>query len=127
MARHARAEWDVRSAFDLLEAQYCRHQMWASCAYFWEDLDRLEPAYAIANAARAIALIDPARSLNLERDFCAALAQMHSRITGRAGADLYWDALPCGSRMHPGVRHGAWPVPFQAAELHGYTQLQVPR
>jgi hypothetical protein len=40
----------------LLEAQVYRQRMFASCAFFFEDLERIEAHYAIANAVRALAL-----------------------------------------------------------------------
>ena len=43
-----------RRALALLEAQYYRHLMFASCAWFFEDLDRIEPRNAIGYGLRAL-------------------------------------------------------------------------
>lgn len=77
-----------RRALELLEGQYHRHLMFVSCAFFFEDLDRLEPRIALAQALRAIALAPPAQRGELLATFRADLASARSWRTGRSGADL---------------------------------------
>ncbi|MCX7682908.1 MAG: DUF3536 domain-containing protein [Anaerolineae bacterium] len=73
----------------LLEAQYYRQRMYASCAFFFEDPDRLEPRYAIANGIRALALTLYATGDDLSRSFRRDLALVVSGRTGRNGADIF--------------------------------------
>jgi alpha-amylase/alpha-mannosidase (GH57 family) len=73
----------------LLEAQYYRQRMYASCAFFFDDLDRLEPRYAIANGIRALALTLYATGEDLSRSFRRDLSLAVSGKTGRTGADIF--------------------------------------
>ncbi len=73
----------------LLEAQYYRQRMYASCAFFFDDLDRLEPRYAIANGIRALALTLYATGEDLSRSFRRDLSLAVSGRTGRTGADIF--------------------------------------
>lgn len=52
------AQGDRDIARRLLEAQRLRLSMYASCAFYWEALDRLEPAYGIRRAMAAAAIVD---------------------------------------------------------------------
>ncbi len=76
----------------ILEAEFFRQRMFASCAFFFEELTRFEPRYAIANAAKAIALIKEATSDDLSGGFRRDLAVVVSARVGVTGADLY-DAI----------------------------------
>lgn len=53
----------------LVQAQYYRQQMYASCAFFFADLDDLSTRYGIANAAYAIRLTRDATGIDLEPNF----------------------------------------------------------
>jgi len=72
----------------LLEAQFYRQRMYASCAFFFDDLDRHEPRYAIANAVRAIVLTRYATGEDLSSGFRRDLGVAVSGKTGRTGADI---------------------------------------
>jgi len=74
---------------DLLQAQYYRQRMYTSCAFFFEDLERYEPRYAIASAAQAIALTHRATGEDLTASFRRDLRVATSGKTGRSGADLF--------------------------------------
>ena len=76
----------------LLEAQLHRQRMYASCTFFFEDLSRYEPRYAIGNAIRALALTRYATGENLAHSFRRDLKIAVSRRTGKTGADIF-DAL----------------------------------
>jgi alpha-amylase/alpha-mannosidase (GH57 family) len=72
----------------LLEAQVYRQRMFTSCAFFFEDLERIEPRYAIANAIHAIALVRYATGDDLTRAFRRDLSVAVSPTTGRTGAEI---------------------------------------
>ncbi len=55
---HRTTNGDPRLAERLLEAQRLRLSMYASCAFYWEALDRLEPAYGIRRALAAASIVD---------------------------------------------------------------------
>ncbi|RLC84318.1 MAG: glycoside hydrolase [Chloroflexi bacterium] len=73
----------------LLESQFHRQRMYASCAFFFEDLARLEPRYAIANGIRALALTLYATGDDLSHSFRRDLGVAVSARTGRTGADMF--------------------------------------
>ncbi len=73
----------------LLEAQFHRQRMYASCTFFFEDLDRHEPRYAIANAARALALTRYATGDDLSHGFHRDLRMAVSNKTGRTASDIF--------------------------------------
>jgi hypothetical protein len=85
---HLRGE-ETQRLLSLLEAQLYRQRMYASCTFFFEDLDRVEPRYAIANATRAIALTHYATGDDLSRGFRRDLQVPMSGKTGRSGADIF--------------------------------------
>jgi alpha-amylase/alpha-mannosidase (GH57 family) len=73
----------------LVTAQLHRQRMFTSCGWFFDDLDRFEPRYVIANAARAIQLCRQATGVNLGPVFRETLLAARSGVTGITGADLY--------------------------------------
>ena len=73
----------------LVKAQLHRQRMFSSCGLFFEDLDRFEPKYVIANAARAIQLCRQATGVDLGPDFRETLMPARSKVTGVSAADLY--------------------------------------
>jgi hypothetical protein len=73
----------------LLEAQLHRQRMYTSCAFFFDDLDRYEPRYAIANAIRALALTRYATGEDLSHGFRRDLSVAVSAKTGLTGADIF--------------------------------------
>lgn len=77
----------------LLEAQFHRQRMYLSCAFFFDDLDRHEPRYAIANAARALDLVHRATGEDLSHRFRRDLGVAISGRTGRTGADIFEECL----------------------------------
>lgn len=88
-ARYGRhASHGRRRAFALLEAQYYRHLMFASCAWFFEDLDRIEPRNAIGYGLRALREAERVHKLDLLTAYVSDLRGARSARTGRTGADL---------------------------------------
>jgi len=77
----------------LLEAQFYRQQMYTSCALFFEDLDRHEPRYAVANAARATLLTESVTEAGLLVGLRRDLAPAISASTGRTGTQMLDDLL----------------------------------
>jgi hypothetical protein len=82
----------------LAQAQLHRQRMFTSCGWFFEKLDRPEPRYVIAQAMRAIELVEQATHIDLGPNFRESLsaAPNHhggtSALTGRpirSAADLY--------------------------------------
>jgi len=93
-AQHARNQKSgQRRAFALLETQYYRHLMFASCAWFFEDLDRIEPRNAIAYGLRALREAERLHNVNLLEAYIGDLRGARSTDSGRSGADLVADAL----------------------------------
>jgi hypothetical protein len=84
---------ETRKLLALLEAQFYRQRMYASCTFFFEELERLEPRYAIANAARALALTRYATGDDLTHGFRRDLKAVVSGKTGRTGADILNELL----------------------------------
>ncbi|HET90042.1 MAG TPA: DUF3536 domain-containing protein [Chloroflexi bacterium] len=82
------ADEESRRLLTLLEAQFYRQRMYASCTFFFEDLDRHEPHYAIANAVRALALTRYATGDDLSHGFRRDLTIAVSGTTDRTGADV---------------------------------------
>ncbi len=78
----------VARLLGLLEAQRYRQRMYTSCAFFFEDLERYEPQYAIASAAKAIVLTRKATGDDLFDGFRRDLAVAVSGRTGRDGAAI---------------------------------------
>ena len=76
----------------LLQAEFYRQRMYASCAFYFEELTRVEPRYAIANAARAVTLVKEATGEDLSHGFRRDLSVAVSSRVGVTGADLY-DAI----------------------------------
>ncbi|HUG14297.1 MAG TPA: DUF3536 domain-containing protein [Thermomicrobiales bacterium] len=82
---------DAAQALLLLEAQRHRLAMYASCAFYWEDVSRIETGYGIRRGLAAATLIDRAfgsslverfvnllsRSRGLDQDLSAAV--LHAR------------------------------------------------
>ncbi len=88
MTRHTRrrlAEQETRRALELLDMQRHALLMYASCAWFFDDLADIEPAQALAHAAYAIELAGP--RAGVERRFIAALAEARS-LSGVGGDAL---------------------------------------
>jgi len=82
-----------------LQAQVHRQRMFASCGWFYADLDSLEPRLVIRQAARAIELIHEATGVDLSEGFRRALALAQSGRTGKTGAQIFdeiWNSRPSG-------------------------------
>jgi hypothetical protein len=87
----------------LLRAEFHRQRMYASCAFFFEELTRFEPRYAIANAARAVQLVKEATGEDLSHGFGRDLSAACSPRAGVTGADLY-DAILAADQVNELVK-----------------------
>ena len=77
---------------ELFRAQEFRLKMFASCGWFFNDFDRIEPRNNIAFAAYAIYLIDKTFKTNLGSKYENLLANVQSEQTGLAGAVVFKQA-----------------------------------
>jgi hypothetical protein len=69
--------------------------MYASCAWFFEDVARVETAYALRHAARAIQLTRENGGLNLEPGFLTRLAAAKGNQPEKGdAAAVYRGTLP---------------------------------
>lgn len=73
----------------LLRAQFHRQRMYVSCTFFFGELDRYEPRYAIANAARALALTGQATGNDLSNGFRRDLSVVTGSKSALTGVDIY--------------------------------------
>jgi alpha-amylase/alpha-mannosidase (GH57 family) len=87
-ARHALTPAQAQRVLTLMEAQRYRLAMYASCAWFWDDVARIEPRNAIANALQALRLVENATGARLEFDFRARLARIVSWRTRQSAAEI---------------------------------------
>lgn len=74
---------EAQGVLKLVEAQYYRQCMYASCTYFFAELDALTTRYGVANAAYAVQLTLKATGIDLSQDFRKDL----SIATGQRIAD----------------------------------------
>ncbi|HYC00958.1 MAG TPA: DUF3536 domain-containing protein [Candidatus Limnocylindrales bacterium] len=103
LARHGRGQPKPRQRariFELLEMQRHTLHMYASCAWFFDDLSDIEPLQGLAHAARAIELSGKAAE-EIEQRFVAVLAQVRGN-DGDVGDELYRRVV--AQRRPQGVR-----------------------
>ena len=93
------------SLLKLVEAQFYRQRMYASCAFFFPELDSLAARYSIVNAAHVIKLTLDATGVDLSADFRQdiSIAAGPSResdrvVTGLEIFDEVYSDLEIGSR-----------------------------
>jgi hypothetical protein len=79
----------ARHALTLLEAQRHRLAMYASCAFYWEDIDRLEPGYSIRRGVAAADLLDSQFGTRLRDSFVARLSQIRGWRSELSAAQLH--------------------------------------
>jgi len=69
----------------LLDAQLQRQRMYASCGWFFEDFDRIEPRNSVAFAAQAVRLVRKATGIDLSPQLMIDLRQVVSTLSGLRG------------------------------------------
>ena len=85
MAGRRLPESDTQRIKLLLEAQFERNKMYASCGWYFEDFDRIEPRNCVAYAASAALLAREATGVDLLASFSADLHQVVSARSGVCG------------------------------------------
>jgi len=80
---------DAEAIATLMRAQQSRLAMYASCAFYWEDLTRLEAAYGVRTALHAAGLIDALCGTDVRGEFTQRLAGVVGWKTARSAAELY--------------------------------------
>lgn len=73
---------------NLLAAQFYRQRMYVSCTFFFEDLDRPEPRYSLANALCGLQFVRRATGEDLGPAFRRDLATAVSAVSGKTGQQL---------------------------------------
>lgn len=109
---------------DLLEAQVYRQRMFVSCGFFFEDLERIESRYAIANAVRAMMLVSRVTGDDLIRAFRRDLRIAISPGTGRTGAQIL-DEILAGADFDVCYSEGAPSSAVEDARVRLTTQVPV--
>jgi hypothetical protein len=69
----------------LLEAQFERLRMFSSDAWFFYDLDRIEPLNALKYAAHAANLVEQASGQDPSDGLIPLISQAHSELSGLTG------------------------------------------
>jgi len=101
---------ETKRLLRLLEAQFHRQRMYISCTFFFGDLDRYEPRYAIANGVRALALTRYATGEDLSHAFRRDLRVAKSPGTGLTAADIFDEIVTRAElEARPGHRSAASP------------------
>jgi hypothetical protein len=77
----------------LLLAQFYRQRMYVSCTFYFEDVDRPEPRYGIANALRSILLESEAIGGSYIDSFRQDLKLALSNKNAKTGAQVLDEAL----------------------------------
>ncbi|HET9013980.1 MAG TPA: DUF3536 domain-containing protein [Thermomicrobiaceae bacterium] len=80
---------DAAAIDTLMRAQQSRLAMYASCAFYWDDLSRIEAAYGVRSGLHAARLVDRAFGTGLARHFSDRLGGVIGWKTARSAADLY--------------------------------------
>ena len=82
---HLTAE-QARQLLGLLLAQFYRQRMYVSATFYFEDLDRPEPRYGIANGLRALRLVAAATARDytdaFRQDLKLAVSNKNAQLTG---------------------------------------------
>ena len=89
----------------LVKAQLHRQRMFTSCGWFFDDLDRFEPRYIVANAARAIQLCCQATGVDLGPVFRETLVSARSGVSGLTAAEVYDEIVARAEAAAPQTGH----------------------
>lgn len=76
-------------ALRLLRAQMYKHEMFTSCAWFFEDIDRIEPKNALTAASIIFRLLGRRVRSGLRAEFETILVTAKSQHTGLTGLQLF--------------------------------------
>jgi len=84
------SDGDKTRVKQLLRAQYERQRMFTSCAWFFDDFDRIEPRNNVAYAAAAVWLTEKATGSKMPDELLAPLRNVKSWRSGLT-ADLVFN------------------------------------
>jgi hypothetical protein len=93
----------ARGLLAMLASQFYRQRMYVSCTFFFEDLDRPEPRYGIANALRALGLVREATGQDFSSNLRQDLALATSNKSGKTGAEIMDEVLAWAPEAGAGV------------------------
>ncbi len=87
---------DSRDSRRLSELERHRLAMFTSCGWFFDDIARIEPRIVLRHAARALDLIDPAESADLETALVATLSEAKANDPADGDGAEIWhrDVIP---------------------------------
>ncbi|HEX3722198.1 MAG TPA: DUF3536 domain-containing protein [Nitrolancea sp.] len=77
----------------LMEAQRYRLAMYASCAFYWDDLTRLEAGYGVRSAQYAAALLDRQLGTHVQQELNDDLGAVIGWKSEKSAAELYAESL----------------------------------
>jgi alpha-amylase/alpha-mannosidase (GH57 family) len=75
----------------LLRSQFERQRMFASCAWFFEDFDRIEPQNAVKYAANAVYLTEKATGQEISKGLLSAFESVKSWRNGLSAGKVFQD------------------------------------
>jgi hypothetical protein len=73
----------------LMEAQRYRLAMFASCAFYWDDLTRIEAGYGVKSGLHAATLLDREFGTDLRAGFLDDLDEVVGWKSDKSAAELY--------------------------------------
>jgi hypothetical protein len=95
--RRGLGEDGIKKGMDLAEIAECGALMFASCAWFWEDISRQETRQMLRYAARAMELAKQVSGRDLEPDFSRRLGQaVPNDPAFRSGPGLFRQLVQLG-------------------------------
>jgi hypothetical protein len=80
---------EAETVLTLMRAQQSRLAMYASCAFYWDDLTRIEAAYGVRSGLYAARLVDQAFGTRIQEEFIRRLAGVVGWKTAKTAAELY--------------------------------------
>jgi len=89
----------LRQIVLLLQAQYERQKMYASCGWYHEDFARIEPKNNLAHAARAVWLVRQATGIDLSSQLANDLRYVISHRSGLRGDVVLQHQLEKAEKM----------------------------
>ncbi len=81
--------YEAETLTTLMEAQRFRLAMYASCAFYWDDLTRLEAGYGVRSALHAAKLLDRQFGTALGHGFEQDLSRVNGWKSDKSAAELY--------------------------------------
>ncbi len=79
----------ARQVLAVMQAQRFRLAMFASCAFYWDDLTRLEAGYGVRSGLYSASLFDRQFGTELQSSFEEDLARVNGWKSDKSAADLY--------------------------------------